>query len=78
MERIKVTEQQLEIALMNRSGAYSTIGNKKNATFDYERIHERKTNWRLIKMHQKKIEDKEKEKERENREEDEGKQEHHK
>ena len=61
VERIPVTEKQLEIALMNRSGAYSTMGSKKNATLDYERIHARKTNWKLIKKHQAKIEKRERE-----------------
>ena len=62
IERIPVTDRQLEIALMNRSGAYSTMGSKKNATTDYERVHARKTNWKLIKRHKEKLERIEKEK----------------
>ena len=59
VERIPVTEAQLEVALMNRSGSYSTMGSKKNSTLDYERIHKRKTNWKLIKKNQARLDRKE-------------------
>ncbi len=61
--RIPVTEEQLITALMNRSGAYSTMGSKKNSTADYERVHGRKTDWKLIRQYEARVERLEAEKE---------------